>query len=333
MNVIVAIIAHHYNKAGLAEPAVRSWLAAAELSLSRSAIAEADRYVDAGLAAIPRLTDGPDRQSLELSLQLARANALLPLKGQTAPETVAALTAAKRLLDAGVGTNLQRFSVLFGLCLATFTAARMEPSLSLARQLVDVADRHNDPIYRLVGYRVLGMIQVYMGQNRAALESLRRAEQYRDPARQTPLIYRFATDPNLAVLCWKVLALLELGFPDQAARVGEQVMAELAGHGHATTVAMCALFAVIWPEVHFGDLEACERHSAELIAHCAEKPVGQYGVVSAIFHTYARATREPTGENIAAYRAAIDTHHRSGAHLGDTFFISMLLKPCWRRAT
>ena len=108
-----AIIAHHYTEAGLAEPAARYWLEAAELALSRSAHAEADRYVEAGLALIPRLTDGPDRQSLELALQLARANALLPLKGFTAPETVAALTAAKRLLDAGVGTDLQRFSVLY----------------------------------------------------------------------------------------------------------------------------------------------------------------------------------------------------------------------------
>ncbi len=63
-----AIIAHHYTEAGLAEPAARSWLAAAELALSRSANAEADRYVEAGLALIPRLPDGPDRQSLELAL-------------------------------------------------------------------------------------------------------------------------------------------------------------------------------------------------------------------------------------------------------------------------
>ena len=108
-----AIIAHHYTEAGLAEPATRYWLKAAELALSRSAPTEADRYVDSGLALIPRLTDGPDRQFLELSLQLARANALLQLKGFAAPETVAALTAAKQLLDAGVGTDLQRFSVLY----------------------------------------------------------------------------------------------------------------------------------------------------------------------------------------------------------------------------
>ena len=37
-----AIIAHHYTEAGLAEPAARYWLTAAELALSRSATAEAE---------------------------------------------------------------------------------------------------------------------------------------------------------------------------------------------------------------------------------------------------------------------------------------------------
>ena len=107
-----AIIARHYTEAGLAEPAARYWLAAAELALSRSAYAEADRYVDAGLALIPRLPQGTDRQSLELALHVARAAALSPLKAYTAPETVAAFRAAKRLLDAGVGDDSQRFFVL-----------------------------------------------------------------------------------------------------------------------------------------------------------------------------------------------------------------------------
>ena len=63
-----AIIAHHYTEAGLAEPAARYWLTAAELALSRSAALEADRYVEAGLALIPNLAVGPDSQSLELAL-------------------------------------------------------------------------------------------------------------------------------------------------------------------------------------------------------------------------------------------------------------------------
>jgi predicted ATPase len=62
-----AIIAHHYAEAGLSEPAARSWLAAAEVALSRSANAEADRHVEAGLALISRLAEGSTRKSLEVS--------------------------------------------------------------------------------------------------------------------------------------------------------------------------------------------------------------------------------------------------------------------------
>ena len=53
-----AIIARHFTEADLAGPAVRYWLKAAELALSRSVDLEAADYADAGLALIPRLNDG-----------------------------------------------------------------------------------------------------------------------------------------------------------------------------------------------------------------------------------------------------------------------------------
>jgi hypothetical protein len=237
-----AIIAHHYTEAGLAEPAARNWLVAAESALSRSAHAEACPYIDAGLKQIPRVLDEPNRQSLQLSLQLARANALVPLKGFAGAETIAALTEAKRLLDSGIGTDLQRFSVLYGLWGANLFAARMEPALALARQFVEVAERNVDTTYRLVGYRLVGMMQVFMGQNRHALDNLQRAEQYRDPDRQKLFTYRFGTDPDLNVLFSKIWPLTLLGLHDQAARVAEQLRSEVSKHKHAPTVAVCNFF-------------------------------------------------------------------------------------------
>jgi class 3 adenylate cyclase len=319
-----AIIAHHYTEADLAEPAARYWLAAAELALSRSAPVEASHHVEAGLALIPKLTDGPDRQSLELALQIARANALFALKGYTAPETVAALTVAKLLLDAGVGADMQRFSVLFGLCGANYMAARCEPALALAHQIVEVAERQDDSIYRLLGYRLLGTTQVLSGQHRESLESLKRAEQYRDPVRQKLLSYRFGIDPGLAVLCYEVLALNLLGLPDQAAQVRERVRAELQSHGHAPTIATCNAIVVVLSELLLGDLEACERHSAEVFAYCVEKKVDQIRRFSSIFNACALAMRDPTGENIAAIRAAIDANYRTGTSMFNSVFISQL---------
>jgi class 3 adenylate cyclase len=319
-----AVIAHHYTEAGLYEPAARHWLAAAELALSRSAALEADRHVDAGLAVILRMPEGQDRRSLELAFLVAKANALLPLKGYSTPETVAALTAAKRLLDAGVGDDLQHFSVLYGLCAAKYVASELESARALARQFADLADRQDDPIYRLVGYRLLGTVQFFMGRNREDLEILQQAESYRDPARQKQLSYRFGYDPSLSALCYKAMTLFMLGLVDEAMRARDQARMEAADHYHAPTVALCRFFTTIWPELLFGDFEACERHSAELVAYCIEKKVEQFRLYGVLTDTCARARRDPTAQHIAAIRAAHDAHHRSGARILDSMILSHL---------
>jgi class 3 adenylate cyclase len=319
-----ATIAHHYTEAGLYEPAAHYWLKAAELAHARYDNAEAERHSEAGLALIARCPIGPDRQSLELALQLACYHALRPLKGYNAPATVAALTLAQRLLDDGAGTDGQRFSVTPALWAADLAGARMDSALGLARQMVEFGDRKNKPIYLLVGYRFLGATQIVMGQHREALENLQRAEPFRNPELHKLTSQRFGDDPSLAVLCYKTWALLLLGSVAEAAHLGERVRAEITNHGHAPTVVMGTFCAVAWPEVMFGDLAAGERHCAELVAYCAEKGEEHWRLVGALYHACARAMREPTAENLAAIRTAIEVQRFTGARFGDSVFLSHL---------
>lgn len=319
-----AIIAHHFTEAGLAEEAAPYWLAAAELALSRSAPTEAEHDASAGLALIPRVPEGPQRDALELALLVARANAMVPLKSISAPETFAALNAAKQLLDAGVGTDLQRVSVLFGLCAATTLTARLQQASDLAHQIIEVAERQDDPTYQLVGHRMLGTIQMYAGRNREALESMQRARKYRDPSRQRALSYRFGWDPGLAVLCFEVLVRLSLGLLDSAAQISAEVQTELVGHGHATTVASAKFCAGTWPMLVLGDLEGLECDSAALAAYCGEKRVEQIRLLASLHQIYARAMREPIEENIAALRAALAALGRSGGNAGNSIMFSNL---------
>ena len=319
-----AAIARHYTEAGLADPAARYWLAAGELALSRSAYAEADRYVDAGLALIPRLPQGTDRQSLELALQVARATALSPLKAYTAPETVAAFRAAKRLLDAGVGDDSQRFFVLMGLYTTPYIAAQLESALELGREFVEAAERQDQTYYRLVGYRMLAQMQIAMGQNREALNSLQRAVGLRDPSRQKPIGFRFSTDPDLTMLCNKIWVLSTLGLHDQAARVRELVRTELPDHKLPGTIALYMQLALAWPELMYGDLEAAERYAAEHVAFCVERKVEQFRLWGANYQASARAMREPTEENVAGLRGAIAANNRSGGYFSDSIFKSYL---------
>jgi class 3 adenylate cyclase/predicted ATPase len=319
-----ALIAYHFAEAGLVESAAPYWLAAAELALSQSAPIEAERHANAGLELIPRMAEGPERDGLELGLLVARANALVPLKSISAPETFAALTAAKELLDEGIGTDLQRVSVLFGLCSATTLRARMDHALDLAHQITEVAERQDDPTYQLVAYRMLGTNQFYAGRNREALESLQRGKKYRDPRRQRALSYRFGWDPSLAVLCFEALVRLSLGLLDSATQLSEQVLTGLDGHAHATTIASATFCARNWPKVVLGDLEGLERDSAALGAYCAEKRVEQIRLLSSFHHAYARAMREPIGTNIAAHRAAADAVRSAGGLSGSSLMLCNL---------
>ncbi|MGA7807456.1 AAA family ATPase, partial [Bradyrhizobium sp.] len=319
-----AIIAHHYTEAGLSEQAVRYWHAAAERALSRSAPTEADRHIVSGLALVPQLAQASDRHALELSLHLTHANALLPLRGYSAPETVAALMAAERILDAGTGSDLQRIFVLHSLCAANYAAARMTAALNIALQMVELSEQQSDPAFRLLSYRALGSVQHFMGRHRQALATLRVAEEYRDLIDSELPSYRFGIDPGLAILCYKLWALMQLGLLDQSEQIADQVKAELRDHGHPPTIAACTFFGVVWPALLSGKAEECEQRSAELVDYCAEKNVAQFRLFAALSQACARSMRKPTPENIAAFRDAIKAQHATGAHLGDSCFLAFL---------
>jgi class 3 adenylate cyclase len=319
-----AIIAHHYSEAGLAELAARYWLAAAEVAHARAAPVEANRYVDAGLALLPRIPENAEKQSLELALQIANANALLAMQGYNAPQTLAALTAAKQLLDAGVGSDLQRFTVLYGLGAANYVGARMQSALALAHEIVQVADRQDDSTYRLVAYRLLGTVQYLTGCNRQALESLQQAERYRDRDRDRRMSYRFGLDAGLDALNWKLWPLYQLGLLDQWTHVIEQVRAEISDHPHPPTIATCTSFAVCMPEVIMGDLEASEHHSGEMVAYCTENKIEFFKLIAVVHQLGPRAMRNPTKENIAAALAAVDAHHAIGMRLTRPTYLGLI---------
>jgi hypothetical protein len=63
---------------------------------------------------------------------------------------------------------------------------------------------------------------------------------------------------------------------------------------------------------------------AELVAYCTKQKVVQWRLWGALCHSCARATREPSYENIAMLRAAIDAQHRTGVRVMDSCFISHL---------
>ncbi len=295
-------IAHHYTEAGLVEPAVRSWLAAAEAALSRSASKEGARYAETGLALIGQLPNETARPTLELSLQVVRANAALALKGYTAAETIEILSVVKNLLDSGIGTDVQRFSILYGLWAANYVAARIATAEDLAHQYLEVANRQNDPTFLMIGERIVGAALIAGGRHREGLRSLQMAYTHYDPARHRPLSYRFGQDIGLSVLCHEVWALWLMGRAKEAAALTEQILAELPNHGHATTIAFCTLYGAIFPCIFASEFEKAASLAENLVGYCVDRKMGP----------------QPTEHNIEAIRVEIRALHQFGVYVLDS---------------
>ena len=273
---------------------------------------------------IPRLPQGTDRQSLELALHVARAAALSPLKAYTAPETVAAFRAAKRLLDAGVGDDLQRFFVLTGLYMTPYIAARLEPALELAREFVEAAERQDETYYRLLGYRMLAMMQIAMGQNREALKNLQRAVQLRDPSRQKPIGFRSSIDPGLSTLCSMIWVLSSLGLHDQAARVRELVRTELPDHKLPGTIALYMQLALALPNSCTAISKPPNATPPNMSPFALKEKWSNFACGVATIRLVLAPMREPTEENVVALRGAIAANNRSGGYFSDSIFKSYL---------
>jgi class 3 adenylate cyclase len=312
-------IARHYTEAGLIEPAVRSWLAAAEAALSRSANREGARYAETGLALIGQLPGESGHRELELSLQVVRANAALALKGYTAPDTIEILSLVKKILDSGIGTDVQRFSILYGLWAANYVAARIEIAKDLAYQYLEVANRQGDPTFLMISQRIVGAALIAGGQHRDGLRSLQVAYQHYDPARHRPLSYRFGQDIGLSVLCHEVWALWFMGRVKEAANLTEQILAELPSHGHATTIAFCTLYGAIFPYIFVSDFDRAASCAQDLVSYCVDRKMGPHYVVAGkLCIAVARGMHEPTAHNIEAIRSEIRALHQFGVYVLDS---------------
>ena len=319
-----AVMARHFTEAGLHELATRYWTKAAIWELSRSAFAEADRYAELGFGSLSHMPVGPSRQNLELSLHVARLSTLKVLAGGAAPRTVAAAAAARRLIDSGVGTELQRFTVLGSLYSANLFAAQLGAASALARQMVEIADRQDDTTSRLIAYRCLGVSDLYRGQNSDALRHLRRAEQFRVPRRDRLLSQFLGSDPGLVTLCFKLEANVFLGKVETAKQEMRQIQAELSECTHTPTIVICRYHCMVWADFVFGDGKHFERDTLEFVKYCGAKKVDSWRLIGELLHAAARARRNPKDEAVLKLRGAIAAYRDANGGLSTSAYSGWL---------
>ena len=315
-----AIVAHHLTEAGLAGPAIRSWLAAAEAALDRSANREAASYIEKTVALLPQVPED-ERSSLALALHLTHANALMFNKGIGAVETIASLQEANRLVKRGVGTHAQRMFLMHAFGTVEYIEARMGPALDIAWRFVDMAKKQSDTLFRYASEGQAGWILLLMGELEECLACFDRAEALHIAPGQSFTDHRFIWDPRISILCMKRWALLSMGRHVEAAQVAKDLEVLGSKFMRPYTVAFQKYLATVLPASMLGDLDTCERESANLVAFCRANHVDEFAHQGSLRHACAKALRDPSPANIAALPSALGSHWLS-SHVSDSYNLS-----------
>lgn len=209
------LLAHHFEGAGLPEPAITYWHRAGQRAVRRSALAEALDHERRGLALIEGLREGSERDRRELELQNTLGPALLMTKGYAAPEVEQAFARALALAECLENTP-DLFLALRGLWAFYFVRAEYPSARELSEQLLKLAEREGDSAYALEAHRAMGMTLQCMGDFAPALQHLERGSELYDPQRHGEHAFRYGNDPGMVCLIYGATALWFLGYPQRA---------------------------------------------------------------------------------------------------------------------
>ena len=202
-----ALLAKHLELAGRPLDAAAAWLAAAEQDSRRSAISEAVAHCDAGLSALESADEAS--AETELRLWLLKAGMLRVHHGIGASDTLEAYERA-RLLCELLGDDGRLVTTLTGLY-SYYHQHDYRTAGSVARQLLEVAERRGVAVERMIAQRAMGVVHLHVGSPHAAVEHLSQALSLYDAERHAADRFLYGTDHAETAASFLALALWSSG--------------------------------------------------------------------------------------------------------------------------
>jgi predicted ATPase/class 3 adenylate cyclase len=156
----------------------------------------------------------PERLQQEILLRTSLARALMAIKGFT-PEVEEAYSRALELSQAS-NEKSHLFPVLRGLYSFYTFRGEFDKGLPIGEQILELAERNNDPNLRLEGHFVLGSSYAFTGNIQLGLQHLEKGISYIDPDRRRPGRFRLGNYAGVSCYTTHAMLLWGLGYPDRA---------------------------------------------------------------------------------------------------------------------
>jgi DNA-binding winged helix-turn-helix (wHTH) protein/tetratricopeptide (TPR) repeat protein len=294
--------------------------AAATQALGRSAPREAIGHLEALLAILPRLPDGPERDQAELAAQLSLGPALIATRGFASPEVEAAFTRAHELCVALDRPRELRLA-LHGLAAVAEFRGRYHRSEALltrilglgvgelaveAHELLACSTFHQGAAARAVGYAERGLALFGEGGGHTV-----------DPTYLAP----YGEHPAVCCHYWAALALWFLGRPDSALAHGEQARALATAHPYSLASAEVQL---AYLHQYRGEPSETLGWAGRALATASEHGFPIRAAQAAILGGWARAVTGTGDDGVGQLRAGLAGYLATGAELDHPYYLGLL---------
>ncbi len=234
------VIARHFEEAGLFAEAISHYREAGERAARRSANAEAIGHLRKALELLALTPEGPERDQLELVLQVPLGARLLEVQGYGGADVELTYARARELCSENSDAP-ELFRALWGL--SVFYQARndLKASVELGEHLLGIAENAGDLNLLVMAHMSLGSPLYWQGDSTRSLENVEKAIELYDAPTHRPLATLYGEDPGVTSRCYAAQSLWQLGYPDRALRRIEEAisLAREGTHPFSLAYALC----------------------------------------------------------------------------------------------
>ncbi len=318
------LIAHHCEQAGLIEPAIRYWLKAGDLALSRSAMAEAIGQLSKGLAALSLLPDGSQRRQLEINLQLTLGAAQDAAKGWASAEMGQAYARARDLC-AQDPSMPQLFSALTGLWQFHINRAEHEVALRVAEDALRLAEGQRDGWNLALAHRLLGGCLIFRARFCAALAHLDTALSLVAAAGPRREAFGSSSNARVPAFNFSAWALLFQGFPDRARQRSRASFEAAQANPHPLLLAYALHVSCVFHQI-LGDWQTVRQRATMLVSVAREQGFPHFLGTGTFFLSWADmfggCISLETG--IAGMREGLAAKRATGAEIKVPYYLGLI---------
>jgi predicted ATPase len=297
-----------FSPKGDASIGVAMTAAAIPLWKHLSLMEECRGRVERSLAAIAAGAGGDVRR--EMQLYAALALSLTFTRGAAITEVGAASAKALEIAES-LGNREYQLRALRDLWVFRFNSGQHCLALTLAQRFYTVAATRLDPFERMIGERLIGMSQYYLGELPGARHLIEGVLRLAAPPQKSEIVrYERARVLSLAVLA-RVLWLQ--GLPDQAMRTAESSVADARAINNAIALGQALAVAAYPIALWAGDLAAAEHYVEMLLDNSTRHALSRWHVYGRCYQGMLVIQRGDVGTGLRLLRAAFDEPAAAGS--------------------